>query len=401
MTLSWLALVSLVLCGAWFLGNGDSAATVGYRLADTTQAASSLVLIGPILAGLAAVAGDRWAAGGWPLLPWSRPAPRVAAAALWPFPAVAWLALLVVGLLAVPGGQADLRVMGTAWAMVSGLAVLGFGVGTRLRAAWAAPAVMVTAYLFFALPLIMEPLWLRQMTGMWSGCCAVDQDLDPRASAAVLAVAGALGVAGLVLGFTRGSVVAAASIAAAGLVVGAALVAKSGPDPVVARDVHVLVCADRLCLWPEHDSARGRALIAVAAVDRAGKELSLRVPARYSEAEPARFGGLSADPRASDPMLLLSSTSALLPSYSSECAAQLESTGAQGYPYEVVAVARGVLATRAGLPVSDLAGLGYDGGAVGAVEQLATHPTIGRWLERVQSDIAQCQPHGLPLASAQ
>lgn len=401
MTLSWLAFPCLVLCGVWFLGNGDSAATVGYRLADTTQAASSMVLIGPILAGLAAVAGDRWAAGGWPLQPWSRRTARVAAGALWPFPAVAGLALLVVGLIAVPGAQADARVMGSAWAVVSGLAILGFGVGTRLPAAWAAPAMMVTAYLFFALPLIMEPLWLRQITGMWSGCCAVDQDLDPRASAAVLAVALAFAKAGLLLGFTRQSVVATAAMAATGLVVGAALVAKSGPDPAVPRDVRVLVCADRLCLWPEHDSARGRAQVAVAAVDRAGKELSLRVPATYSEAEPARYGGLVADPRASHPMLLLSSTSALLPGYSPECAAHLESTGAQAYPYEVLAVARGVLATRAGLPASDLAELGYDQGSVVAVEQLAVHPTISRWLGQVQSDIAQCQPHDLPLAPAQ
>ena len=399
LTLAWLALPTAVACAVWCLGNGDSAAAEGYPLAYTTQAVSSMVLIGPLLAGLAVMAGNRWVAGGWRAVPTARPRGLVALDVLWPLVAAGGCGLIAVAILGVPEGRADLRVMGAAMALVSALAVLGFGVGARAPMAWAAPAVIVATYLFFALPLIVEPLWLRQITGMWSGCCAVDQDLDPGSVAAVLTVAAALGGAGAILGFTRRSALVAVALATSGFAAGAGLVARGGPDPVVPRDPDLLACSEGLCLWPEHEAARSRALLAVTAVDRAGWHLGLGVPATYSEADPAGFGGLVADPRRDDASLRLAATSALIPDYSAACAARLESAGAPAYPYEVLAAARGVVATRAGLSVEELEERGYDETAIATVQQLADLPNVGRWLRQVQVDIRRCQPHDLPLGS--
>ncbi len=399
MTLAWLALPAAVVCGVWVLGNGDPPAAQGYPLAHTTYAVTSIILTGPLLAGLAVLAGGRWTAGGWPRLASARPPAVVAAGVLWPLLAAGACGLVVVGLAGVPGGRADLRVVGSAFALVAALTILGFGVGTRAPMAYAAPAVMVGGYLFFALPLIVEPLWLRQLTAMWSGCCAVDQDLDPRAVAAVLLVAAGLCGAGGLLGFTRRSPSFAVALAAVGVMGGAVLVAHGGPDPVAARDPGLLACADGLCLWPEHDAVRTRAAAAVGAVDRAGRQLRLSVPDVYSEAYPGAFGGLSADPRQDDAGLRLSTAASLIAEYSAQCAADLESSGAAAYPYEVLAVARGVLAVHGGLDLDQLADLGYDDAEIAAVRQLADQASIGRWLQQVQTDIRACQPHTLPIGS--
>ncbi|MFK4224829.1 hypothetical protein [Streptomyces sp. NPDC019890] len=141
--------------------------------------------------------------------------------------------------------------------MVCAYASLGYAVGWRLPGILAVPVVAVSAFLWLAYPVAMDPLWLRHLNGTSLGdCCGVDRTLDPRALLAPTIVTLGLFLAVLVIVGERSvmrRLLALVPVAVA-CAVAVPMVMPMGYDPTRNRDVSALSCSSgtpRICLWPE------------------------------------------------------------------------------------------------------------------------------------------------------
>lgn len=233
-----------------------------YVLGLTAEALSSVFLVAPVSAALAAWEAGRFRRAGWHTWPHARPMFVVALRALVPVMAVALLSLGAAvavrfvrsEVLAFP----DVLLVAKTVAIVGAHVVFGFALGLNLPTTLAAPCVLILDYAWMVLPVSLQPVWLRHLNGTWISCCAVYVDVSPQAWMAAILVALAIGLAGLALMTLRsasarlGGVVAPLGVAA---LVASALVSSLGPDPVQPRSSAALVCADshpRVCVWPEH-----------------------------------------------------------------------------------------------------------------------------------------------------
>lgn len=186
----------------------------------------------------------------------------------------------------------DPRVLVVACAVVAAQALLGFAIGVRVPPVVAVPAVLLGGYAWIVLPIALEPLWLRHLTGAYLACCDVSTDLAPQAIAgSVVVVGGLVGTAGLLMrrGFAalRLALAVAPTVLAFG--VGAFLVHGLGHDPVVDRRA-ALACSSgqpRVCVWPEHRGRLEEVSTIAAQATEAWRKGGGTVPSEFSEQRPA------------------------------------------------------------------------------------------------------------------
>lgn len=354
-TLSWIMFPAGVALGLLFIRSEQPAAH-GYGLAAATTAGSAIVLLAPVAMVLAAVCGSRWESAGWRARDAARSSLAVIADVLWPLAAAGSLALFAVLALAGSGLSGVVAVGPSLALLLIGMILLGFGLGVRLPLRLAAPLSVVGGYAFFAFPLVVEPTWLRQVTGIWWGCCSISRTLDSRAAVAVAAVGLGLAGAGFVMA-AWGRVWASLAVAAAGIALGVLVVGKSGPDPSVVRTGD-MVCQGKpgvgeVCVWPEHQgSLDGLAAQAPAAV-RVATALSMAVPPTFTEDAAKRLGYFALEPGAPAEMTTYAFVMALLPDFDDACQARVEALPSSD-PYDAVDAARAQLASELGLTRSEI-----------------------------------------------
>lgn len=274
-----------------FLGlQGPPYTSDPYALALTASATVPVIVLAPLAAMCAAWEGDRLRRARWLDQPRRRGLPRVALAAAAPTVAVATTALFI-GVMALtapllPTPRVVAQTVLVLWAWI----LLGFGVGLHVRAVIAMPALVLGGYVWFTLPIALEPLWMRHLGGALFSCCHVDRELDPRATAAVLVVAagvavvGALAVALADRAAPTHHLLVGVPVLAASLVVGSLLVDHLGADPDRPRPVADDCTESRpaFCLYPEHADLR-EDLVALAPRVATWQDLGIEVPPTYEE----------------------------------------------------------------------------------------------------------------------
>jgi hypothetical protein len=178
------------------------------------------------------------------------------------------------------------------------------------------------------LPIAVEPLWLRHLTGVWFTCCQVSTTLAPAAiSGAFVVAAGLSGMALFLLRIPLSAqrLILSATPLVVAFSIGAALVRDLGPDPVVPRSSSVLVYSlgqPRICLWPEHRERLEEVVAITTEASVAWQEFGISVPTEFSEQEQqalptdSRSFGISQDSQHGD--ILYSLAYSLLPS-SGQC----------------------------------------------------------------------------------
>jgi len=180
--------------------------------------------------------------------------------------------------------------------ITAGLAALGFGLGVRLPIVMAGPVTVLGSYVLMVVPLVLEPSWLRQISGMWTSCCFIDTDLDPRAVAATSLIGIGLLVAAVML------VSPQLALWTAGLAaLGAVMIAFALAGLAVNRDSYTamvprvgeLQCAGtapQVCVWPEHGDDLSTLAGLTPQVTSAAVQLGLTVPTVMSEQSPTATG---------------------------------------------------------------------------------------------------------------
>lgn len=264
---SWMAIPLLVIAVV-FAMSYRPAASDPYPLAIASSAMVSLVFVAPICAALGAWEGARLRRAGWWVPPHVRSRAVIAFVAVAPVIVagfVASVAAMAVKL-AVAGPSIanvvpDVRLAAVAAAVVASHVLAGFALALWVPVVLAAPAALMTSFLWMAFPAATDPMWLRHLNGSLATCCLIQQELAPGAVLAALTVACGVAAAALVMITmprfepARG-VVALAPIALA-LAVAAQMAGALGPDPSVPRDEDGLSCGTgpgvTVCLWPEHE----------------------------------------------------------------------------------------------------------------------------------------------------
>ena len=286
-----LVLPALVVLALIYLGTGSG--TPGYGRSQLMQGLSTMAIVVPIAAALAAYEGSRLRSARVRAYPGVRSPTAIALRSLLPVYVAAMVAVGVATLrttLPVGGiGPADLVAICVPLAMGAGFLAVGYTLGLALPATVALPLAPVATWFCLVYPGAIEPLWLRHLTGYFSECCLIDTRPAPAAIAAPILVGlGLLGASWLTWSRIARSMRAggAVVIVGAALALGAVLVSDLGASPTVARDPSELLCrgtTPRVCLWPEHS---GAAELVAARARRAGARLAargVRVPATVSE----------------------------------------------------------------------------------------------------------------------
>jgi hypothetical protein len=291
----WLAPVLVVMCAWYAHSQVFRFDPEPYLVSLTSQPLSTLGLIGPIVAGLAAweaarlrrggvwhfpAARSRLVVAGWPIvLTWAVGFAAVGAAV--------WTILLAKGF-AVP----DPRPLMVAGVVVAAHTLLGFAFGLSVSVVVAAPVAIATSLLWQVMPRAAQPLWTHLLTSQQlSTCCSAASDIGSVAMIApVLVALGIMGASTVIMfrAASRVTVGFAVLVLAVGVAAGG-VVASTEPrgDAGVARDERHLVCAGsepEVCVWPEHASRLGE----VAEIGRdamaAWASVGLSVPGRFDEA---------------------------------------------------------------------------------------------------------------------
>lgn len=270
---------------------GDPPSNDAYPLALTANATSVIFFLAPLCALCAAAEGARLRTAGWARAPHARGALRIFAVAALPVFAVGVGLLLVQTVRTVAPALPDPRVLAVAVAALLAWIALGYALGTRGAPVVVLPTVLLAGYAWMTVPLTLEPLWLRHLSGAWITCCQVDTDVSGRAVlGAGLASAGLAGTAYLLLRADlpslRGRGVALAALPmVAGLVLGSVAVSRLGPDPVVPRTAAV-TCGSgtpQVCVWPEHVDRLPEITRITAAATLRWRDAGVNPPQRWTE----------------------------------------------------------------------------------------------------------------------
>lgn len=275
-------------------------ASADYALAVTSTAVASTALVAPLAASVAAWAAWRLRSAREATGAGVRPAWRIGAGIAGPIVlgavvslvATAVVRLALTGLSPLPDAGAVL----VATFVVVGLTSAGFAVGTVLNGLVAAPLVMAASYVWLTLPLTMDTMWVRELTGMWLDCCMSDEQLRPSAVGAVVILYSAMtGAAIAVVRWRwvgpgdRNWAFVALGCAVLGAVVPSSMVVGTGPYPSQPR-TSALTCtgtAVRVCVWPEHIDALPRLEATVTRVATGLDAIDAARPPMLSEANPA------------------------------------------------------------------------------------------------------------------
>jgi len=287
----WLSPIILFLI-VFFANDSLRPASTIYSLAFTVTGASEVFLIAPFCAACAAWEGGRLRRAGWLRLPRTRTVFGFVLLPLAPTLVVGIVSLIVAVLyqfrLAPAFLVPNFTVMAVACAVIIAHTVLGFAVGLHIRSVIAMPSILLLDYIWMVMPPAFNPLWLRHLTGAWTGCRDVTTSLDTRASLAVTLLSLGFAVAAFLL--ARASLAerhfgAAMIPIILSVSVGIWLVHSLGPDPVVPR-AGSLVCSNgtpQVCVWPEHRNQLARIEPLAAQADAAWQQAGVPGPERYSE----------------------------------------------------------------------------------------------------------------------
>lgn len=289
-----------------------------YSLERWSQGTFVVFFIAPLAGAMSAWEIGRLRGGGQLLYPAVRSRLAIVANMLWPALLVTGVVLAISGLYVAGSFPPVVRALDLAFIVIAQMSV-GAGLAFWLPRLVAAPVVLVGGYLWLVMPLALEPLWLRNLTGLWSSCCDISDEIAPQALAATLIVHTGVIVFGLALMFARkvwvGLTVGAACLAVSGAV-GAALVTDFGPDPVRARTTSLACSTDQvtICVWPEHEEN----LVTIASTTRSAvaswRASGIPAPGAWTEAKVGSGGVYFQAPSAPDEGAIRAAiTYALLP----------------------------------------------------------------------------------------
>jgi hypothetical protein len=290
----WLGPVLIVMCSSYVVGYILRDPTVPYVTGLSSQPVTTLGLIVPIAAGLAAWEAARLRRGGL----WDFPAVRgrlavssVPLALIWGVSVLSVTAGVLTALIANGLLVPDPRPLIVVAVVVAAHTLGGFALGLRLPVTVAAPAAMIVSFVWQVMIRTVQPGWTHLLTGQsLEACCSPDIDLAPVAVVAPVLVGLGIAAAGCVLIVRRPSVVTlafAGVLLLAGLVPAASL-ASTQPtgDPYVPRGEDQLVCAASIpavCVWPEHRALLDETAAVVARAAGRWSSIGLDVPARFDE----------------------------------------------------------------------------------------------------------------------
>ncbi|MGE4427281.1 MAG: hypothetical protein AB7G37_12580 [Solirubrobacteraceae bacterium] len=286
---------ALVLLTLIFLGSGGGAEYHG--ASQLVRATTIVAVVVPVAAALAAWEGAR--ARALAVVPPGaiRPSWPVVRRHVGPVAAVAGLCLVVATALLLVGrsfAPSDLLVLAVPPTVGAAHLLAGFLLGLRVRAVLAVPVALLASWVLLVVPITLEPVWVRHVTGYLPDCCEIDAVVAPSAIGASVLLNGGLVVALLVAtsaGARRALRTAAGATVALGALVGAVLLASGlGPDPAVARPTGDLVCRDtapRTCVWPEHERRRSDLAARARSLARHLDRVGIPVPAVVTEGPPA------------------------------------------------------------------------------------------------------------------
>lgn len=328
---AWLSLPMVLLSLLYVVMFQSRIRADPYPLAVTSTALATLGFIVPIVAALGAWEGGRLRRADWWALPHVRPRAAIAAWALAPIVATGVAAVsagVLANLFAVDLLFPDPRPVAVAGVVLVAHALAGFSLGLAVPVVVAAPAALLTSFVWMVFLRAIEPIWLRHLNGgALELCCGRHEELAPAAVVGALTVA--LGLAAssitfLTLRRSRRRDLLVPLPLLIGLVVGSMMVSSLGSQPTMARDRSALLCDSpsssvTVCVWPEHvDRLQEVGSIAEKAA-RGWRAVGLQVPPTFAEGPPETTPagvlpfGFS---RASDPSDIVSGLAyAMLPAW--------------------------------------------------------------------------------------
>lgn len=335
-------------------------ATPGYWTAAVAKADLMLFIVVPVCAVCATWEAARHRDGRIDTLAIARPAWRVALVAIAP---TVVMGLLGIGAAVAATAPAAAGAPGSphSWLIVvyslvmTGHAVVGYGLGRWLPRALALPISLGGSYVWLAYPAAIEPFWIRHLNGLsFEACCAIDQDPSMRAllATALFAVGLCFGVLLALAGTRRMRVGGAAALVA--LLLTAAVVARPlGPSPGAPRAGAPRCAGGKpvLCLWPEQEAARDLIHEALASAYVRLAEVNLPLPsvvtAKDADPRDAVFVVLPVRPERRE--VVLSLVASAVPDTVPTCATRGEWPGADSRAVLMV-----WMALAAGVPASEL-----------------------------------------------
>ncbi|MBQ0829101.1 DUF7224 domain-containing protein [Streptomyces tagetis] len=240
--------------------------TSGYWESVTAQSSFLLVFTAPACAACAAWEAVRVKRSRVLEATPVRPRTVMALSVLLPIFVLGFLSVVLASALFVPQssglpGASSMAILGMELLVLAAHTLAGYVAGLTLPGLLAAPAALVTSWLWMAYPAAMTPLWLRQMNGHnLMECCALNQTVAPRALVAPALVAVGVIIASLVWISARrlpGRLWAAVTLCVT-LVTGASVAMPLGYEAGQPRDISALRCSGTVpmvCLWPEQQES--------------------------------------------------------------------------------------------------------------------------------------------------
>lgn len=302
----------------------------GYALADQIRASEAMMLAYPVLGLGACVSSHRLHSSGILDRPIVRP--HALARNLGPMVlAAVTLAMATALQVGAAKGLArfswGLLAVSAAWALFS--AVLGAVLGRMGPLRGTAPVSVLIPYVLVGFPPAFDPPWLRHVFGLTSGCCQIDQVLNPRMVAG--AVTFMIGLTLLTLALWWGAsrhvrealMFGAGAVALCGTAV--AIANGLGYEATLARPGQPAcqgVATTQVCVWPEHEDAIREGTPALEAVIAAANDAGLVLPSKFVETtEPTTWPYVSLNVRSDLPSSVLgySLATSITPRPTEEC----------------------------------------------------------------------------------
>lgn len=276
-----------------------TAADEEYALALWSRGASTVFIIGPVLAAGAAWEASRLREAAVLQMPTVVAKGWVVANALIPLIAAGVIASAAAFVASAGLTIPSLPIMAVVLGIVVSHVLAGFALGSWIRPIVAVPAALTLLYAWMVVPPTVEPLWVRHLTGRWASCCTLSTELSSAAVWASVAISlGIIATASMSLwSLRRKAIMALVPLPLIlAIFVSVPLVKDLGPDPAVARDDQ-LVCGQeqgiRVCLWPEHEKQLNDTLAAASAAVTAWEAADLSTPTEFSEQPADRSFGIS------------------------------------------------------------------------------------------------------------
>lgn len=292
----WIAPVALLILVTGVQGLEESGE--GYHTAVVLTDISAVTFIAPLVALAAAWEGSKLRFSRVLGMPQARSTARIV---LGPLAVSVVPAAVVMTLYAAFRGPAssatDWLLIVSGWVTILAWATVGLGLGAALSPVVALPIAMLVPALWLIFARVYEPLWLRHLTGAWTGCCFTNQTVSPRALASALTFNTAVWILGVLIiwavvvrlrrpNATRGITLLAVAVMVVSSVVAANLASSFNFSPGMPR-TDATVCDDdapMLCLWPEHEPVRAEVRSTLDATAAKWREAGVTaIPAVFDE----------------------------------------------------------------------------------------------------------------------